>query len=73
MRYIAFPKNQFFPKSNFSEKVDDCVEVPALKKSLFKTVPPKKITVPKSNYRKELSILKKWLLCRSFAPKKKLF
>ena len=22
MRYIAFLKNQFFPKSNFSEKVD---------------------------------------------------
>ena len=32
-----------------------------------------KIAVPKSNCRKELPILKKWLLCRIFAPKKKLF
>ena len=33
----------------------------------------KKIAVPESNCGKELAVLKKSLLCRIFAPKKKLF
>ena len=31
------------------------------------------MAVAKNNCHKELPILKKWLLCRSFYPKKKLF
>ena len=43
--------------------------------ALFRYFYPKqwKTAVPKSNCHKELFILKKWLLCRIFVLKKKLF
>ena len=56
MQNIAFLKNQLFPKWSFSEKVD------AVQKYLLWKGSSKNIAVPNSNCRKELTILKKWIL-----------
>ena len=75
MRYIAFLKNHFFPKSSFSEKVDAVPKYLLWKSSFILDIfnqnsSSEKKNVLKSKCRKELPVLKKWLLCRSFTPKK---
>ena len=71
-------KNQFFPKRTLFEKVDAVQKYLLWKSSSFLhsfilNSSCEKIAIPKSNWRKELPILKKWLLWRVFAPKSKLF
>ena len=78
MQNIASLKNQISQKCNFSEKADAVQKHLLQNSSSFLDVfilnsSSEKITVPESNCRKELPIFKKWLLCRSFTPKKKLF
>ena len=78
MRNITFLKNKLFPKRSFSEKVDTVQKYLLWKSSSFLDIfilnsSSEKIAVPKSNCCKEPPILKKWLLYRIFAPKKKLF
>ena len=73
MRNIAFLKNKLFPKCSFSEKVDTVQKYLLLKSCSFLDIfilNREKKTVPKSNYDKELLILKKWLLYRISALKK---
>ena len=59
MQNIAFPKNYFFQKGNSSENV-----------FILNSFSTKKIGFPESTCPKELPILKKWLVGRSFALKK---
>ena len=78
MQKLIFSKISFFPKCGFSEKVDAVQKYLLWKSSSFLDIfilnsSYEKKPAPKSNCRKELPILKKWLLCRIFAPKKKLF
>ena len=79
MRNIAFPKSQLFAKTNSSEKVDAAQKYLVQKSAssekflILKSFSTKKFGVPKSTYPKELPILKKWLLGRSFALKQQLF
>ena len=78
MRNSAFLKNQFFPKCSFPEKADAAQKYLLQNSSSFLDIFilnsfSEKITVPKSNCRKEVLILKKWLFYRSFASNKKLF
>ena len=60
-------KNQFFPKCSFSEKVDAVQKYLLWKSSSFLA-----IFILNSSSEKN-SCSEKWLLCRIFAPKKKLF
>ena len=68
IRNIAFLKNQLFPKGWC------CAELLLWKRSFLDIFilnsSSENIAAPKSNCHKELPILKKWLLCRSFVPKK---
>ena len=79
MQNIAFPKNQLFPKSNSSEKVDAAQKYLVRKSTssenvfILNSFSTKGVLIPKSNYPKAPSILKKWLLGRSFPLKKQLF
>ena len=67
---LGFPKIYLFWNSRY------CAEVPALKNELFfRYICPKELLrikwlLQKVISVKELLILKKWLFCRSFAPKK---
>ena len=79
MHDIAFLKNLFFPKCSSSEIVN-AVQKYLLRKSsssvdifILNNFFAKKEAVPKSNYPKELLILKWWLLGKSFPLKKELF
>ena len=73
----AFPKNQLFPKSNPSEKVAQKYLVRKSTSSenvfILNSFLTKKVGVPKNAFPKELPVLKKQLLSRSFALKKQLF
>ena len=77
MQKLIFSKISFFPKCGFSEKVDAVQKYLLWKSSSFLDIfilnSSSEKAVPKSNSHKEIPILKKWLLCRIFAPKKKLF
>ena len=76
---IDFLKNQFFPQYSFAEKVDAVQKYLLWKSSssffdmFILNSSSGKIAVPKSNCCKEPPILKKWLLYKIFALKKKLF
>ena len=73
---MAFLKNSLFPKCSFFGNVDVVQKYLPQKSScsidifLLNNSSAKKITLPKSNCPKELPILKKWLLGRSFTLKK---
>ena len=75
MRNIASLKSYLFPTCSFSENVD-AVQKHLLGKSsssvdlfILNNSHAKEVAVPKSNCPEELSILKKWLLARSFTLK----
>ena len=71
MRNIAFLKNYLFPKCSFSEKVGTMQKHLPWKSSSFLDIFI--LNWEKQLFRKVTVILKKWLLCRIFVLKKKLF
>ena len=77
MRKLIFYKISFFQNVAFLKRLmlcrSTCFEKVALFLDIFILKSSSEKAVPKSNCYKELCILKKWLLCRIFAPKKKLF
>ena len=83
MRNIAFPKISFFQKVTLLKKLRRSTwfkKVPLLHLLFFfylvfivNSFSTKKVRAPKSTRPKQLPILKKWLLGRSFALKKEVF
>ena len=78
MRKLIFWKISFFQNVVFLKRMVLCRSTCFEKAALFLDVfilnsYPKNIAVPKSNCRKELPILKKWLVCWIFAPRKSVF
>ena len=74
MEYF-FPEKSAFLKSSSFEKADDVQNYLLRQRSssvdifILNSSSAKKVAVSKSNCPKELPILKKWLLGKSFAPK----